>query len=139
MKSRSQIKIVVFCYSMFNINQHARDVLSKLLVRDPRFRLGSGDGDALELKQHSFFVDVDWDGLYHGRITSPWTPTVNGSLDTSQFDQEFTSMHPAVSPEVRGAYFGSVDRVFEGFSFVDESMMHLIPTHQSASITSSIK
>ena len=27
----------------------------------------------------------------------------------------------AVSPDVRGAYFGSLDRAFEGFSYVDES------------------
>lgn len=29
-------------------------------------------------------------------------------------------MAPTVSPDVREAYFGSVDRTFEGFSFVDE-------------------
>ena len=129
-----------FIDSYVFFSQYARDVLVKLLVRDPRFRLGSGDGDATELKEHPFFNEVDWDGLYNGRIVSPWTPTVNGSLDTSQFDQEFTSMHPAVSPEVRGAYFGSVDRTFEGFSFVDESAAHLLSNYQqSASIGTSIK
>ena len=29
-----------------------------------------------------------------GRIIPPWTPTVVGSMDTSQFDLEFTSMLP---------------------------------------------
>jgi len=37
-----------------------------------------------ELKEHPFFVDVDWDGLSAGRVTPPWTPTVVGPLDTSQ-------------------------------------------------------
>lgn len=27
-------------------------------------------------------------------MVPPWVPTVVGSLDTSQFDQEFTSMMP---------------------------------------------
>ena len=29
-----------------------------------------------------------------GRVSPPWKPSVVGSLDTSQFDQEFTSMQP---------------------------------------------
>lgn len=31
-----------------------------------------------------------------------------------------------VSPDVRGAYFGSLDRAFEGFTFVDDSAAHMI-------------
>jgi hypothetical protein len=61
-------------------------------------RLGSGDKDAGELKDHVFFASatppMDWEGLLNGRIAPPWRPTVVGSIDTSQFDQEFTSMQP---------------------------------------------
>lgn len=32
--------------------------------------------------------------LATGKMPSPWIPTVAGSLDTSQFDSEFTSMMP---------------------------------------------
>ncbi len=106
-------------------------MLSKLLVRDPRLRLGSGETDAEELKTHPFFIEIDWQRLYEGKIKSPWTPTVLGSMDTSQFDQEFTSMAPAVSPDVRGAYFGTVDRTFEGFSFVDDSAANLLAAHSN--------
>jgi len=98
-----------------------RDLLARLLVRDPAKRLGSGEKDATELKEHPFFNDVNWDALSKGTVPAPWVPTVAGSLDTSQFDQEFTNMNPIVSPDVREAYFGSVDRQFEGFSFVDDS------------------
>ena len=38
--------------------------------------------------------DVDFDSLASGRIIPPWTPCVLGSIDTSQFDLEFTSMLP---------------------------------------------
>ena len=72
----------------------ARTLLSQLLQRDPRQRLGSGDQDAMELKNHEFFIDTDFEGLMSGRIIPPWTPTVVGSMDTSQFDLEFTSMLP---------------------------------------------
>jgi hypothetical protein len=38
-----------------------------------------------------------------------------------------------VSPDVRGAYFGSLDRAFEGFSYVDESAgRHMLPGRADA-------
>lgn len=80
--------------SSFAITQNAKDLLSRLLVRDPKLRLGSGDTDASEIKEHPFFIGTDWVALEAGQIVSPWTPLVAGSLDTSQFDQEFTSMMP---------------------------------------------
>ena len=34
-----------------------------------------------------------------------------------------------MSPDLREAYFGSLDRAFEGFTFIDESAAHLIHAH----------
>mmetsp|Transcript_7435 Transcript_7435/g.11093 ORF Transcript_7435/g.11093 Transcript_7435/m.11093 type:complete len:636 (-) Transcript_7435:401-2308(-) len=104
----------------------AKDLLSRLLVRDPKDRLGSGEADAQELKSHEFFFDVNWTELASGQLPPPWRPEVAGSLDTSQFDQEFTNMLPVVSPDVRDAYFGSLDKAFEGFSYVGDSAIHLM-------------
>jgi serine/threonine protein kinase len=42
------------------ISDHAKDLLSKLLVRDPKERLGSGEQDAEAIKAHPFFCDIDW-------------------------------------------------------------------------------
>ena len=68
--------------------------MSRLLIRDPKLRLGSGPGDAADLKAHPFFREVDWERLASGSIIPPWSPGVAGSLDVSQFDTEFTSMMP---------------------------------------------
>mmetsp|Transcript_23298 Transcript_23298/g.39481 ORF Transcript_23298/g.39481 Transcript_23298/m.39481 type:complete len:591 (-) Transcript_23298:283-2055(-) len=103
------------------ISEVAKDVLGKLLVRDPKCRLGSGERDADDIKAHPFFQDIDWARLATGTLSPPWTPAVTGSLDTSLFDAEFTSMMPTVSPDVRDVYFGSLDGTFEGFTFVDDS------------------
>ena len=108
------------------MSEESKDILSKLLIRDPKNRLGSGEQDANELKSHPFFSDIDWAKLETGTVATPWEPSVAGSLDTSQFDQEFTSMNPIVSPDVRDAYFGSMDKAFEGFSFVDESTIQMM-------------
>lgn len=116
------------------MSEESQDLLSKLLVRDPNHRLGSGDRDAMAVKEHPFFRDIDWDALIQGRCTPPWAPDkMGGSLDTSHFDEEFTSMMPAVSPEVRGAYFGSLDRAFEGFSYIDESSARAMQQAATAS------
>lgn len=113
------------------VSETAKDLLSHLLVRNPQHRLGSGEADAQELKAHPFFFGLAWEDLESGKLPPPWVPTVSGSLDTSQFDTEFTSMMPIVSPDVRDAYFGSLDRAFEGFTYVDESAAQYITNRGS--------
>ena len=111
------------------MSAEARDLLSKLLIRDPKDRLGSGERDAEELKEHPFFHDVDWVAMSSGNVSPPWAPTVSHSVDTSQFDEEFTSMLPTVSPEVREAYFGNHDSAFDGFSYVDNETAQEMQAH----------
>lgn len=38
-----------------DLSPEVRDLISRLLVKDPRQRLGGGPQDAAEIKQHSFF------------------------------------------------------------------------------------
>lgn len=82
----------------------AQGLLRGLLMKDPTKRLGSGPLDAKDIQAHDFFVDLDWDKLARGDVPPPWNPQLSSSLDTSQFDDEFTRM-PMFSPEslkVRG-------------------------------------
>lgn len=74
------------------LSANAKDLLRRLLVRDPLARLGSGPGDAAELKAHPFFGPIDWRAVLEGRVEVPWVPVVRNSADTSQFDAEFTTM-----------------------------------------------
>jgi hypothetical protein len=43
-------------------------------------------------------------------------------------------MNPIVSPDVRDAYFGSLDKVFEGFSFIDDSSTHVMQQGVAAGV-----
>lgn len=96
-----------------------RTLLRGLLKREPSERLGSGPSDANEIKQHRFFCSVDWDALLDGSVSAPWQPNVVGSLDTSQFDREFTSLPinspPAMSPPA------VYDETFAGFTYTSAS------------------
>jgi serine/threonine protein kinase len=100
------------------LSPEARDILMRLLNRDPRNRLGCGPGDAAELRAHPFFRTIDWKALLNGKIPAPWVPAVASSMDTSQFDAEFTNM-PVHSPSSRAEQVGShAAKFFEGFTYV---------------------
>lgn len=104
------------------LSPRAQYILKGLLTKDPVRRLGSGPNDADDVKGQDFFSELNWERLMKGQVAPPWDPQINGSLDTSQFDHEFTNM-PINSP---GAYQGHgagipADNVFEGFTFTDRA------------------
>ena len=76
--------------------------LQKLLSRDPELRLGSGPTDAEEVMKHEYFAGIDWDGLYHKRVSAPFVPLINENTDTSNFDAEFPSTRPVLTPVQSG-------------------------------------
>lgn len=106
-----------------SLSSRSQILLKGLLTKDPRKRLGSGPKDAEPIQEHAFFLDIDWEELGRGETHPPWDPQINSSLDTSQFDEEFTNM-PIFSPSSYQPHagFGTTpqDNVFEGFTFTDQ-------------------
>ena len=94
----------------------AVSILQRLLTRDPSRRLGS-KGDAEEVKRQPFFRDVNFDDILHKRIAPPYFPTINGTADTSNFDEEFTREQPTLTP-VHGQLTARDQQEFAGFSWV---------------------
>ncbi|KAF1326024.1 Agc protein kinase, partial [Globisporangium splendens] len=127
------------------LSVQAKDLLSKLLERDPTKRLGTGPDDAGEIKNHPFFAEIQWDALALGQVPVPWRPTFSGAEDTSQFDREFTEM-PVVSPDnhARGIAMGrrpggsgasmagsySSSELFKGFTYTEDSYLQNGVPHQ---------
>ncbi|KAG0255011.1 Serine/threonine kinase [Mortierella polycephala] len=99
----------------FGRNEQA--LLQSLLMKVPHLRLGSGPGDAEEIKSHAYFRDVNFDDVYHKRIPPPFLPTVSSSKDVSNFDPEFTSESPSETPS--DYKLNHVEQgFFQGFSYV---------------------
>ncbi|GAA5844227.1 hypothetical protein JCM9279_001730 [Rhodotorula babjevae] len=73
-------------------------ILTRLLTKDPARRLGASEADAAEIKSHLFFKDTNWDDVFHKRIPSPFYPAISSATDTSNFDKEFTSEQPTLTP-----------------------------------------
>jgi len=107
-----------------SLSSRSHTLLLGLLTKDPNKRLGSGPKDAEEIKHHIFFSEINWSMLAKGETPPPWDPQIHGSLDTSQFDEEFTNM-PIFSPSSyqRPHGFGATpqDNAFEGFTFTDRA------------------
>jgi len=104
------------------LSPRSQALLRGLLTKDPNLRLGSGPNDSETIKSHDFFSEILWEKLAKGEVQPPWDPQINGSLDTSQFDKEFTSM-PIFSPGSLQPQpgFGTTPAqdMFEGFTFTD--------------------
>ena len=89
---------------LYPIQMHRDSVsiLQKLLTRDPDQRLGSGPTDAQEVMSHPFFRDTNWNDIYHKRVAPPMLPRITSPTDTSNFDSEFTSVTPVLTPVQSG-------------------------------------
>lgn len=51
---------------------------------------------------HAFFRNINWDDIYHKRVEPPFKPTIASATDTSNFDTEFTSVTPVLTPVQSG-------------------------------------
>ncbi|KAL0261108.1 Serine/threonine kinase [Diplodia seriata] len=91
-------------------------ILQKLLTREPELRLGSGPTDAQEIMSHAFFRNINWEDVYHKRIPAPFVPAITSATDTSNFDQEFTSVTPVLTP-VQSVLSQAMQEEFRGFSY----------------------
>ncbi|CAG9816195.1 unnamed protein product [Phaedon cochleariae] len=105
------------------------DFIKKLLVKDPRRRLGGGEEDARELKRHSFFKNLDWTKLAQKQIPAPFKPIIKNELDVSNFSEEFTGMPPTDSPAVVPPNY---DKIFKGYSYVAPSVGGRPPSNAGA-------
>lgn len=96
----------------------AKDLLIKLLQKDPKLRLN----DALEIKSHPFFKDIDWVKLVNKNYLPPFKPNVEDSHDTSNFDKAFTNEKPQDSV-VDNFLTESVQKQFGGWTYNGDNVL----------------
>jgi len=72
-----------------NLSKTANDLVEKLLVRDPKKRLGFGERDALDIMEHPFFEEIDWEKLALREVVPPFIPKVKKQDDLRHIDPLF--------------------------------------------------
>ncbi|ORY30378.1 proliferation-associated serine/threonine protein kinase [Naematelia encephala] len=98
------------------VSSEARSLLTQLLNRDPTRRLGVHG--AQEIRNHPFFSrHIDFKKLWQKKIQPPFKPAVASAIDTSNFDEEFTSEVPLDSVVDDSHLSQTVQQQFEGFSW----------------------
>ncbi|KAL9624853.1 MAG: hypothetical protein Q9160_000900 [Pyrenula sp. 1 TL-2023] len=93
----------------------ARDLLTKLLDRNPERRLGANG--AAEIKAHAFFANIDWRKLLQRKYEPSFKPNVADARDTANFDREFTSEAPTDSYVEGPMLSQTMQQQFAGWSY----------------------
>lgn len=68
-----------------HFSRHAKDIISGLLCKAPRKRLGVVHGGAKLVRQHKWFKNFDWDKLMHLQLPPPIRPQVKSTTDIRNF------------------------------------------------------
>jgi serine/threonine protein kinase len=115
----------------FFLSADAKDLLTRLLRKEPAKRLGSTmPKDLATIKKHRFFRKIDWKKLAARDVEAPIQPIITDPELAENFSREFTDL--CLSPVV--SRFADVERggsgakdvkddPFGGFSFVAPSSL----------------
>lgn len=99
------------------LSKESRSLFRGLLERDPAKRLGSGPGDADELKSHPYYASIDWPKLETRQVKPPFKPPVATQKQTHMFEAEFTDMTPKDTPVVQSNSMLKAQGAFPGFTY----------------------
>lgn len=103
------------------LSTEAIGIMRRLLRRNPERRLGSGEKDAEEVKKQPFFRNVDWEALLQKKVPPPFVPTIGGKEDVSNFDEEFTTEPPTLTPPREPRVLSRKDQEsFRDFDYVSD-------------------
>eukprot|EP01017_Pseudomicrothorax_dubius_P004949 TRINITY_DN11135_c0_g1_i2.p1 TRINITY_DN11135_c0_g1~~TRINITY_DN11135_c0_g1_i2.p1 ORF type:complete len:120 (+),score=19.29 TRINITY_DN11135_c0_g1_i2:65-424(+) len=93
----------------------ARDLISKLLTKDPEARLGGKS--VCQVKEHEFFKGVDWNMVRKKKMQPPFCPMLRSELDLKHFDPTVIREAVVETPAPPARLH------IKGFTFVPEDAM----------------
>ena len=104
-----------------NISPEAQDIIKKLLIIDPKKRLGYGENGAQKIKEHKYFQGVIWEKYWNKEIQPPFVPVLDDEMDLKYFDKIFTEESIDIErPTINNRL--SKQNPFIGFTYVTNSV-----------------
>ena len=103
------------------ISLDAKDLISLLLIPNPKKRLGYGPDGSKKIKEHPFFEGINWDDAWNRKLTPPFIPDLNGETDLKYFDKMFTN-EKIEGSKVAEAPPSIENSDFKGFTYVTKSV-----------------
>ena len=91
------------------------------MTKNPHARLGTRGED--EIRNHKFFSSMNWTKLEAREILPSFVPTINSPFSVENFDREFTSGSPTLSPASSFKISAAQQDEFRDFSFVHDELL----------------
>lgn len=105
------------------LSKEAISALKGFMTKNPAKRLGcvTDQGGEQAIRMHAFFHGkIDWEALEQRKVEPPFKPKIKSRTDTSNFDKDFTSEKPTLTPTDPAVIMAINQSEFTGFSFVNE-------------------
>jgi serum/glucocorticoid-regulated kinase 2 len=103
------------------VTPEAKDLVSQLLVTNPKKRLGYGTDGAKKIKEHPYFEGINWEDAWNRKLQPPFVPKLKGETDLSYFDKMFTD--EKIDGSKVSEVPSSIDNSeYKGFTFVTNSV-----------------
>ncbi|XP_065198123.1 serine/threonine-protein kinase N2-like [Sycon ciliatum] len=100
------------------LSQEAVSIMRRLMRRNPEKRLGASEADAADIRRQAFFRTLDFGKLLAKEIPPAFKPKVRNVHDVSNFDEEFTTEKPCLSPPREPRHLDASDQAqFTDFDF----------------------
>jgi len=78
--------ITINWLSAKHLSVKCKELIKKLLVKNPAKRLGSLKGGVNDIKNNAWFADFDWKALANRTMKAPYVPHLDNPEDTSHFE-----------------------------------------------------
>ena len=110
------------------IEENAKDLINKLLNKDPEKRIGSGKEGAENIKKHPFFSDIDWNKALNKELRPPFIPKIENETDIKYFEKSLVES-PVFSDSSLQLVYNTEENEdeddYDGFTFVATSYKEL--------------
>lgn len=100
-------------------SREGADFVNQLMQRKPEKRLGNTNG-VIELKEHKWYSNFDWQALADKTMTSPFVPPNHDNYDKEYCEEESEinlSTNERYSQYIEDKHFG---KLFDGYTFINE-------------------
>jgi serine/threonine protein kinase len=111
-----------------HMDEDAKDLITKLLIVDPKKRLGYGYDGAEKIKNHPFFDGINWEDIWNRLIIPPFQPELNDELDLKYFDSQFTD--EPIESFTKNPRSRETSYEYKNFTYITDSVQNELLTIQ---------
>lgn len=101
------------------LSKEAVAITKGFLTKRPELRLGNGPTGEKDIKTHAFFSGLEWDQLEQRRTEPPFRPVIKSKTACNNFDADFTTEAPVLTPLATDRVLIINQDEFAGFSFTN--------------------